>query len=49
MDSTEKRIEGHTHRVTENDHGEESEKIKGRDMGDAGGRRHTRSSGNPVR
>ena len=28
---------GDAHRVTENDHGEESEAIKGRDMGDAGG------------
>ena len=39
---------GDAHGVPENDHGEESEEIRRWDMGDAGGRRHTRGSGNPV-
>ena len=37
------------HGVPENDHGEEREAIRRWDMGDAGGRRHTISSGNTVR
>ena len=39
---------GDEHGVTVNDNGEESEAIKIWAMGDAGGRRHTRGSGNPV-
>ena len=31
-----------------NDHGEESEEMIRWDMGDSGGRRHTKVSGNPV-
>ena len=39
---------GDTHGVPANDHGEENETIRRWDMGDAGGRGHTRGSGNPV-
>ena len=37
------------HLVPVNNHGEDSEVIRRWDMGDAGGRRHTRGSRNPVR
>ena len=36
------------HGVPVNGHGEENEKIRRWDMGNAGERRHTRGSGNPV-
>ena len=39
---------GDTHRVPANDHGEESAAIRIYDVGDAGGGKRTRSSGNPV-
>ena len=39
---------GDTHAVTVNDHMEESESIMRSYIGDDGGRRHTRGSGNPV-
>ena len=38
---------GDTHGVPANDHGEESKAIRRWDMGDAGGRSHTRGSKNP--
>ena len=40
---------GETHGVPANDHGEESEAIRRRYLGDAGGGRRTRVRGNPVR
>ena len=40
---------GNAHGVPENDHREEREAIRIWDMEDAGGRRHTISSGNTVR
>ena len=39
---------GEAHGVPANNHGEESEAIRRWYMGDAGGRRHTRGSGNRV-
>ena len=39
---------GDTHGVPATDHGEASKVIRRRDMGDAGGGRHKRDSGNPV-
>ena len=39
---------GDTHGVPVTDHGEASEAIRRRDMGDAGDGRRTRGSGNPV-
>ena len=39
---------GDSHIVLVNDHREESKVIRRWDMGDSGGRRHTRGSGNPV-
>ena len=39
---------GDTHRVPATDHGEASETIMIRDMGDSRGGRRTRGSGNPV-
>ena len=43
-----KEYRGDAHGVPADDHGEESEAISRWDMGDAGGRRHTIGSGNPV-
>ena len=37
-----------THRVTETDHREAIEVVKRQEMGDAGGGRHTKGSGNAV-
>ena len=42
-------VRGDTHGVPATDPGEESEAIRRRDMGDAGGRRRTRGNMNPVR
>ena len=42
-------VRGDTHGVPATDHGEESEVIRRWDMGDSGGGRRTRFSGNPVR
>ena len=44
-----KEYRGYAYGVPANDHGEENKKIRIWDMGDAGGRRHTRGSENPVR
>ena len=43
-----KNDKGESHGVPENDHRKESKAIRRWDMGDSGGRRRTRISGNPV-
>ena len=43
-----KEYRGDARRVPANDHGEDSEVIRRWDMGDAGCKRHTGGSGNPV-
>ena len=43
-----KRVEGTHTEFLKKYHKEESKAIRRWDMGDAGGRRHTRGSGNPV-